>query len=213
VRGIDAFDVERRIGLGIAARLCFGEHGRERRTLRAHLGQDEVGRAVDDAGDPLDPVGGEPSRNALMIGMPPHTAPSRRPSRLARGGEISLPCRARSALLACHMLAVGDRLQDERARGLEAAISSTTMSMSGCASTTAASAVRLTSESSRVAVRACSSARSPIHVIRIGRPARRAISSSFLRSTFHVPSPTVPSPRRPTCSGFIAAIPSRGTSA
>ena len=60
VGGIDAFDVEGRIGLGIAQALRSREHGRKGQTLVAHLGKDEVGGAVDDAGDPLNAVGGEP---------------------------------------------------------------------------------------------------------------------------------------------------------
>jgi hypothetical protein len=44
--------------------------------------------------------------------------------------------------------------------------------------------------------RARSSERVPIHVMRIGRPARRVISSSLRRRTSHVPRPTVPNPIR-----------------
>jgi hypothetical protein len=59
VRRIDAFDVEGRVGLGITQRLRFLQHDREVEALGAHLRQDEVGRAVDDAGDPLDAVRGQ----------------------------------------------------------------------------------------------------------------------------------------------------------
>ena len=44
VRGVDALDVEGRIGLGVAEPLRLLEHGVERRALVAHLGQDEVAR-------------------------------------------------------------------------------------------------------------------------------------------------------------------------
>ena len=87
-----------------------------------------------------------PSRNALMIGMPPATAPSNAtitPFACA-AAKISLPCRASSALLAvttCLPLAIACRM-NVRA-GSMPPISSTTMSMSACASTTAASAVTI----------------------------------------------------------------------
>ena len=57
VRGVDAFDVEGRVGLGVAAALRVLQRLLERDALVAHLGQDEVRGAVDDAGDPLDAVG------------------------------------------------------------------------------------------------------------------------------------------------------------
>ncbi len=59
VSGVDALDVEGRIGFRVAEALRFGQHDVERETLVAHFGEDEVARAVDDAGDPLDAVGGE----------------------------------------------------------------------------------------------------------------------------------------------------------
>ena len=124
VRGVDALDVERGIGLGIAARLRLGQHRRERRALGAHLGQDEVGRAVDDAGDPFDPVGGEPFAQRL------DDRDAAR-HRAFEGDHHALRVRGRENLVAVpgeerlvgrdDVLAVGDRLQDERARGLEAA--------------------------------------------------------------------------------------------
>ena len=51
VRRIDAVDVERRVGLGIAQRLRLGEHLGEVAALRLHLGEDEIARAVEDAVD------------------------------------------------------------------------------------------------------------------------------------------------------------------
>jgi hypothetical protein len=57
VRGVHAFDVEGRVGLGVAQALRLFQHHVEVQPLVAHLGQDEVGGAVDDAGDPLDAVG------------------------------------------------------------------------------------------------------------------------------------------------------------
>ena len=43
-----------------------------------------------------------------------------------------------------------------------------------------------------------------IRVIWISRPALRAISSAFRRSTLTVPPPTVPNPSNPTLTGFNA---------
>ena len=65
VRGVDAGDVEGRIGLGIAQPLGVGERAREVDALLSHLRQDVIGRAVDDPGDPLDAVGGEPLAQRL----------------------------------------------------------------------------------------------------------------------------------------------------
>ena len=51
VRGIDAVDVERRIGLGVTQLLRIGEHLGELAAALAHLRQDVVAGAVEDAGD------------------------------------------------------------------------------------------------------------------------------------------------------------------
>ena len=59
VTGVDAFNVKRRVGFGVAFLLCNGQHVGERCAFAAHFGQDEVRRAVDDAGDPLDAVSDE----------------------------------------------------------------------------------------------------------------------------------------------------------
>jgi len=60
VRGVYTLDIEGRVGLGVAERLGLGQHLVEARAAVAHLGQDEVAGAVDDAGQPLDIVGREP---------------------------------------------------------------------------------------------------------------------------------------------------------
>ncbi len=65
VGGIDAFNVKGRIGLGVAQALGLPQHVGEGQALVAHLGQDEIGGAVDDAGQPLDAVG----REALAQGL------------------------------------------------------------------------------------------------------------------------------------------------
>ena len=53
---VDALDVECRVGLGVAERLGVRESRRERQPLVAHLRQDVVRGAIDDPGQPLDPV-------------------------------------------------------------------------------------------------------------------------------------------------------------
>jgi hypothetical protein len=124
VRGVDALDVERRIGLGVAARLRALERGGERLALAAHLREDKVRRAVDDPGDPFDPVGGQ----ALAQRLDDRDAATDRAlerdhhALRVRGGE-DLVAVAREQRLVCgnHMLAVGNRLQDERPRRLDPA--------------------------------------------------------------------------------------------
>src|SRR5207244_3586706 len=54
MRGVDALDVEARIGLRVPAPLRLAEGGREIDAAVAHLGKNEVGRAVDVAADQLD---------------------------------------------------------------------------------------------------------------------------------------------------------------
>jgi hypothetical protein len=59
VRGVDTFDVEGGVGLGITQALRLLQHDAEVQPLGPHLRQDEVGGAVDDAGHPVDAVGRE----------------------------------------------------------------------------------------------------------------------------------------------------------
>ncbi|KAF5293037.1 hypothetical protein FQA39_LY19380 [Lamprigera yunnana] len=103
VRGVHAFDVEGGVGLGIAQALGFFEHHVKVQALVAHFGQDEVGGAVDDAGDPLDLVGRQPlaqrfddgdatgHRRLIKATITPFSAAAL---------KISVPCTASSALLA-----------------------------------------------------------------------------------------------------------------
>ncbi len=62
---IDAFYVERRIGLGIAELLGFLEHVLEGAALLSHLGENEIAGAVDDARQPVDAVAGKAFANRL----------------------------------------------------------------------------------------------------------------------------------------------------
>src|SRR5690606_2997261 len=59
VGGVDAFHVEGRVGLGVAQCLGFLEHVLKGTTFLAHLGEDEIAGAVDDASQPVDAVGGQ----------------------------------------------------------------------------------------------------------------------------------------------------------
>ena len=59
VRGVHAFNVKGRVGFGVTQALRIFQHHVKVQALVAHLAQDEVGGAVDDAGDPLDAVGGQ----------------------------------------------------------------------------------------------------------------------------------------------------------
>ena len=56
MRRVETFDVETRIGLRITQRLGLRQHRIKAQALVTHFAQDEIGRAVDDAGHPLDPV-------------------------------------------------------------------------------------------------------------------------------------------------------------
>ena len=60
VGGVEALDVERRIGLRVAAGLGLLEHLGEVEPLVGHPGQDVVAGAVDDAGHGEDAVGDQP---------------------------------------------------------------------------------------------------------------------------------------------------------
>ena len=65
VRRIDAFDVKGRVGFGVTELLRFLQRRVEIDALVAHFGQDEIGGAVDDAGDPFNAVGGQPFAQCL----------------------------------------------------------------------------------------------------------------------------------------------------
>ena len=146
-----------------------------------------------------------PSRRALMIGTPPATAASNAtvtPFAMA-AAKISVPCLASNALLAvttCLPLAIA--LSTSAFVKVSPPINSQTMSISGLA--TSASALATNSIPSSEKLRALLRSRAVACEIRISRPARRAISSLFLRSTSMVPAPTVPSPSSPTLIGFIS---------
>ena len=59
VRGVYALNVKSRVGFGVTQRLRVFQSCSEVYAFVAHLAQNEISRAVDDAGDPLDTVGGQ----------------------------------------------------------------------------------------------------------------------------------------------------------
>ena len=69
-----ALNVKGRVCLRIAQALGFLQHGGEVEPLVPHLAEDEIGRAIDDARDPLDSVRGQ----AFTQGLDDGNAPSDR---------------------------------------------------------------------------------------------------------------------------------------
>ncbi len=59
MRRVDAFDVEGGIGFGVAERLRFRQRIGKLPSFLGHRAEDEVGGAIDDAGEPLMLVGGQ----------------------------------------------------------------------------------------------------------------------------------------------------------
>ena len=112
VRGIDAVDVERRIGFGVAQLLRIGEHLGELAAALAHLRQDVVAGAVEDAGDAADAVRGQPLAQRLDHR---NAAGHRRLERqrhaalLGRGGERGAMHREHRLVGGDHRLAGGQR--------------------------------------------------------------------------------------------------------
>ena len=114
VRGINTFNVKGRVSFGIAQFLRLGEHFAKRQALVAHLGQDEIGCAVDDAGNPFDAICGQAFAQCLD---------DRNPSRHRRleghhdalflcGSEYFITMRRQQRLVGSHhVLAIGNGFQ------------------------------------------------------------------------------------------------------
>ena len=141
MRGVDAFDVEGRVGFGVAQLLRVLQRGVEVQPLVAHFRQDEVGGAVDDAGDPVDAVGGQALAQRLDDR---NAARHRRFERdhhalgAGRGEDFGAVLGEQCLVGGDDVLAGGNRLQHQFARAMpQPPISSTTMSMSGSAITAA----------------------------------------------------------------------------
>ena len=95
VCGIHAFNVKSGVGLRVAQGLGLLQHSVKRQAFVAHLRQDEIGRAIDDARNPLDAVGGQ----ALAQGFDDGNAP--RHSRL-KGHHDTLAMRSFKNFCAMH---------------------------------------------------------------------------------------------------------------
>ena len=124
VGGVDAIDIEARVGFGVAERLGLGEHVLEPPPARRHFAENEVAGAIDDSGEPFDAVGGEPlaqgfddgdaAGDAAFVGEHRATAGGGREQLVAALGDQRL-------VGGYHMLAVGKRLGDQPEGGVEAA--------------------------------------------------------------------------------------------
>ena len=124
VRRVHAFDVERRIGLRVAAPLRFLQHVGEARAFVAHFGEDEIARAVDDAGDPFDAVRGQPFAQRLddRYAAADGAFERHHDVLLLRGGEnLVAVLREQRLVRGDDVLAVRDGFQDQLARNARAA--------------------------------------------------------------------------------------------
>ena len=132
VRGVDALDVERRIGLGVAARLRLRQHvGEASRPVARISDRMKLLRAVDDAGDPLDAVGGQPfaqrlddrdaagdrrlerDHHALRLRGREDLVAVLREQRLVGGDDVLAVARSPSSTSSRAMLGAADQLDDD----------------------------------------------------------------------------------------------------
>ena len=147
-----------------------------------------------------------PSRRALMMGMPPATAASNCTMTLcfSASAKSSPPCSASSFLLAVTMCLPWRTASNTSSLAMPVPPkSSTTISTSGRRTTSNGSAVIRVPSGQRA--RALASSRVDTIKILTPRPRRRAISAALPRNTSTVPLPTVPKPKMPIFTGFIAA--------
>eukprot|EP01132_Coremiostelium_polycephalum_P022260 gene22259-biopygen12545 len=118
VGSVDAFHVEGRIGFGVTQGLGFGQHVFEGTALLAHFGEDEVTGAVDDAGHPVDTVGGQAFTDRLdHRDATGHGGFERHDHALLAGlGEDFVTVHGNQRLVGSdHMLAVFDGLEHQLA--------------------------------------------------------------------------------------------------
>ena len=116
VRGIKTFDIKTRIGFGVTQGLRLRQHGFKAQAFIAHLAQNEIRSAVDDASHPLNAVAGESLAQSLDDGN------AHRHRAFKRHHDAVL-LRGRKHLIAVfgeqgfvgrhHVLAVGDRAHDQ----------------------------------------------------------------------------------------------------
>ena len=124
MRRVDALDIESRVGLGIAQALRVFERDREVQSLVAHFAQDEVGRAVDDSGYPLDAVGAQALAQRLddRYAAGDRGLKSDHHATGMRGGEYFGPMHREQRLVrGHHVFAGGDGLHHQLARDAIAA--------------------------------------------------------------------------------------------
>ena len=209
VRGIDAVDVEARVGLGKAQRLRLGQHLGEVAALGLHLGQDEIAGAVEDAIDAVDAVGGGAVAQALDHR---HAARDRRLEleRGARGlgglGEFEPVMRHHRLVGGDQALAAGQRRARQRQRGAVRPADQLDHDI-GVVALGQRARCRLPRRSARYRRRDPWRGRAPTpRRSRSRRPARRAISSRLASSKRITPPPTVPSPASATRRGLVEAI-------
>ena len=153
VRGVEAADVEGRVGLGVAESLRLLEARLERQPLGLHLRQDVVAGAVEDAADARDAVAGERLAQRLDDGDAAADRGLEGERRAAALGEFGKFLAMRGE----HRLVGGDdgdaarqsRLDRRKATPSAPPISSTNTSMSACAAISAASAKNAAPSSGR----------------------------------------------------------------
>ncbi len=124
VGGINALHVEGRIGLGVTQQLCLDQDIGEVAALVAHLAENEIAGAVDDAGQPADPVCGKAFAQRLDDG----NAAGHRglvgqgDAACAGDGEQLVPTAGDQRLVGGdHLFTVGDGGEYQLAGGLDAA--------------------------------------------------------------------------------------------
>ena len=124
VRGVHPLDVEGGVGFRVAEPLRLAEHVGERGATITHLGQDEVAGAVDDPGEPLDAVPGQPFAQRLDDRDPAgHRGFERDHHPAGVGGlEDRVAVHGDEGLVGRdHVLAATNRLEDEPAGRIGAA--------------------------------------------------------------------------------------------
>ena len=124
VCGVHPLDIEGGIGFRVAEPLRLVEHIGERDAALAHLGQDEVAGTVDDSGEPLDAVPGQPFAQRLDNRDPAgHRGFERHHHPVGVGGfEDGVAVHGDEGLVGGdHMLAALDGLKDEPAGRVRAA--------------------------------------------------------------------------------------------
>ena len=189
MRGVDAVDVEARIGLGIAELLRLGQHLGEFAPALAHRRQDVVRGAVEDAVNPRHAVAGE----ALAQCLDDRDAAGDRGLEGERDAGLlgaswrgAVPCLAISALLAVTTCLPRASAVSTTSSAIPSAppISSTTASISGSAAIAAASSYQRTADRSTPRSRRRSRAETATTTMR--RPARRPTGSACRSSSWTV---------------------------